>query len=336
MDVAIETFLVTVYTRVDDLYHQHPAPHQPRRRGCKARVSDSEILTLLLAGQWLGTSERGLLRQAHTYWRSYFPVLPSQRSFNRRARDLGSTCAALLALLARALGAPSSCFQVVASVPVPLAKRCRGQHHRLFGLEAGLGRGGRDKHFYYGDTALLAATAAGVRTGFVLGPANTEDRWLLDALLSWRADPEQALWQAEDVPTPRKRAHGYVGPTGPRWWPGSVGDYSRGPYITDAGFSGAAWLAHWQRDCGALVLPPTIYGDQPPAAVRRSQHGWRQISDTVNAGLTSALQLAFPGAKTAWGLVPRRTATCVAFNLGIGLKRHCGRPDLAIDSLFPA
>lgn len=332
MFVDVETFLVAVYTLIDDLYQAHLAPVKPRRRGRRPALSDSEVLTLLVLGQWLGNSERGLLRHAQAYWRSYFPRLLSQSAFNRRARDLGSTCAGLLPLVACELGAPRAAYQVADTVPVPLAMLCRGKHHRLFAEDAAIGRGGSDKHFYYGQALLLAVAPDGVISGFVAGPASTEGRWLLDALLTWRQDPQARPWTAEDVPTPRSR--GYVGPTGPRWWPGTVGTPSRVPYIADDGFDGVDWIAHWHDDLAATVLTCRQYGADADLVVRR-HHRWRQIIETVNDILNTALHLPFPRAKTPWGLSTRLTAKCIAFNIGIWVNRLLGRADLAIATLFP-
>lgn len=334
--VAVETLLVAVYTLVDDLYQAHLAPAKAVRRGRKPRMSDSEVLLLMLLGQWLGNSERGLLRHAHAYWPAYFPALLSQSAFNRRARELGSTCAQLLHLVARELGAADTPYQVVDTVPVPLAKLCRGKRHRLFANEATIGRGGSDKHFYYGQALLLSVAADGPITGCVVAPASTEGRWLLDALLGWRHDPGGPLWTVADVPTPRGRPQGYVGPTGPRWWPDLVGDASVAPYIADDGFCGQAWVGHWFADWGAQVFTCKQYGQQAPARLQRIHHGWRQIIETVNAILDAALHLAFPRAKTPWGTVTRIAAKCCAFNVGIWVNRLLGRPDLAIDTLFPA
>jgi hypothetical protein len=333
--VEVETFLIAVYTLVDDLYQTQIAPTLPVRRGRRPALSDSEVLTLLLLGQWLGNSERGLLRHAHAYWRSYFPQLLSQSAFNRRARNLGSICAQLMLLVARELGCAASLYQVVDTVPVPLAQLCRGKHHRLFAADAAIGRGGRDKHFYYGQALLLSVAADGPIAGFVVGPASTEGRWLLDALLGWRHAPTQPLWTVDDLP-PRKRKDPYVGPTGPRWWPGAAGAYSAAPYIADDGFCGAAWVDHWQSDCRVQVFTCQQYGRQAPPALKRNHHGWRQIIETANAILDQALHLARPAAKTVWGLVTRLTAKCAAYNVGIWVNRQLGRPDLAIDSLFPA
>lgn len=336
MFVDVETLLVAVYTLVDDLYQQHLAAAKPVRRGRKPLMSDSEVLTLLLLGQWLGNSERGLLRHAQAYWRSSFPHLLSQSAFNRRARDLGGSCAQLMTLVGRALGADNAPYQVADTVPVPLAQLCRGKHHRLFANDAAIGRGGSDKHFYYGQALLLAVSADGVITGFVAGPASTEGRWLLDALLTWRADPQASPWTVADVPTPRKRLGGYVGPTGPRWWTGTVGAYTGGPYITDDGFCGAAWVSHWHADLGATVFTCRQYGQQAAPLLVRSHHRWRQVIETANAILDAALHLARPLAKTPWGLITRLTAKCAAYNVGIWINRMLGRPDLAIDTLFPA
>ena len=74
-------------------------------------------------------------------------------------------------LAAQALGAVASAYQVVDTMPVPLLRRCRGQHHRLSGDGAAIGKGGSDHDWYYGCKLLLAVTRAGVLTGLLLAPA---------------------------------------------------------------------------------------------------------------------------------------------------------------------
>lgn len=218
---------------------------------------------------------------------------------------------------------------------MPLARQCRGERHRLFAAdEAAVGRGGSDRRYYYGCSLLLAVAADGPITGFVLGPADTQDRWLLDALLTWRLAPDGMPWTVDDIPPAHRRGGGgYVGPTGPRWFPDSVGQAGTGIYLADRGFAGAAWLPHWEHDTGALVLPGHA-ADLPPQT-RRAHHGWRQTIETVNGVLAETLHLPFPRAKRMWGVVTRVAAKCAAFNLGIWCNRLFGREDLAVDTLFP-
>ena len=85
MTIDLNTFLVTLYTIVDDLYQQHFAQFKPHRPGQHPQMSDSEVLTLALCAQWHGTSERAFLRFASQYWRAYFPRLLSQSATNRAA-----------------------------------------------------------------------------------------------------------------------------------------------------------------------------------------------------------------------------------------------------------
>lgn len=297
-------------------------------------MTDSEALTpMVIVLQWLGNSERAVLRHAATSWPSYFPRLLSQSAFNRRSRDLGAVCAQLMRLIADELGAVHTPYQIVDTTPIPLARLCRGKRHRLFAEDAAIGRGGSDKHLYYGCALPLAVAADGPVTGFVAGPASTEGRWLFDALLGWRVDPTKPLWTVADIPVPRKRRGGCVGPTGPRWWPGSVGKPTPETYITDAGFTGRAWHQHRRTDCAATVISSGQYGADPPPRVSHTHQRWRQMVETVNALLADALRLAYPLAKTQWGVMTRIAAKCAAFNVGIWVNPYLGRPDLASATL---
>lgn len=334
MTVEFDTFLVAVYTLVDDRYRAHFVDAKPARPGVAAEMSDSEVLTLMLVAQALGLTERAVVRRARAEWRGYFPRLLSQSAFNRRARDLAGVLVQLVPLLAAELGAATAAYQVLDGVPLPLARRCRGERQRLFGEEAAIGRGGSDRAWYYGCELLLAAAESGPVTGFVLGPANTDDRWFADALLCWRRDPRATPWTAADLPPSHRRGGGHVGPTGPLWPRAGVGVPSTAPYLGDGAFGGAVWTPHWRDDYGAVVLRGRDLSPQKDAPVRRQFAGWRQLIETVNGQLSQVLGLAFPGAKTRWGLLTRVAAKLVTFNLGLWLNRHFGRPPFALASLF--
>lgn len=329
-----DTFLTTVYTEVDTIYQREIAPTLPVRPGPAPRMSDSEVLTVLLVGQWRGTSERALVRWAADQLTAYFPGLLSQSAFNRRVRQLGPFVTRLMLALADILEAAASPYEIVDTTPVPLARQCRGERHRLFAAdEAAVGRGGADHQYYYGCSLLLSVAADGPITGFVLAPADSQDRWLLDPLLTWRVDPTGVPWTVDDIPPAFRRSTGYTGPTGPRWWPDSVGHPSgTGVYLTDQGFRGQAWEAHWAQDTGAVVLPGI--GPDLPVQTRRAHHSWRQMIETVNETLTDVLHLPFPLAKTMWGVVTRVATKCAALNLGIRVNRLLGRNDLALTTLF--
>ena len=334
MTVDTTTFLVALYTIVDDLYKAKIAPLRTDRRGRPAEVSDSEILTLMLLAQWLKVGERGLLRYARENWHSYFPRLLSQSAFNRRARRLAGVLMRLIADVAAEMGSQSAVFQVLDTVPVPLMRRCRGEKHRLFAQEADIGRGGSDRQWYYGCQLLVAATDQGVITGFVLGPSATEERWLAESLFCWRIDRDGEIVDPQALPKSHKRGGQHVGPTGPTWPPDAVGLPACVPYIADDGFNGAFWFEHWRRDYGAIVLTPSSYSGDDAKRARREHRGWKQIIESINGQLEDVFALAYPGARTMWGLLTRVAAKLLALNLGIWLNRLFGRDDFALATLF--
>ena len=335
MPMDLDTFLVALYTIVDDLYQQYAAPAKPVRPGPRPTVSDSEVLTLALCAQWWGRSERAFLRYVHQHWRAYFPCMLSQSAYNRRCRDLAGVLVALIPVVAQELRAARAVYEAVDTVAVPLLRRCRGRRQRLFAAEAAFGRGGSDKEWYYGCKLLLAVTPTGVVTGFVLAPANMADRWLADALLCWRVNRYATPLQLADLPSPiRHNGTPYVGPTGPRWPPSGAGARSGGPYLADAGFFGAWWQHHWRQTYGAPLITPRDYQGSQAAAAKRQHARRRQMVETINGHLTRTFGLHFPGARSKPGLLTRIAAKLVALNVGLWLNQLFGRPALAFATLF--
>lgn len=335
MQLDFDTFLVALYTIVDDLYRARFALAKPNRPGSEPRFSDSEVLTILLCGQWFGRSERESIRHARIHWRDYFPKLLSQGQMNRRSRDLAGVLVQMVPLVASELEAELAAYQVLDGLPVALMRRCRGKRHKLFGDEADVGKGGADKDFYYGVQLLLCVTPQGIITGFIMGPASTNIRWLAEDFLCWRSDRQGVPWKTKDLPPSNKRkgSH-YVGPRGPIWPREGVGEAAQEPYIADAGFSGPIWTDHWAADYQALVITPMSYPADGAEALRAEQRRWRHVIETVNGHLEEALHLLFPKARSRWGLLTRIAAKLLAFNLAILINRLFGRDDFAVATLF--
>jgi hypothetical protein len=222
MELDLDTFLTIVYCTVDEVYQQHFAPAKPLRPGRHPELHDSEVITLMLVAQWHPSrSERKVGRYAARHWRAYFPRLLSQSQFNRRVRDLHGAFARLAPLVAEHLIATlqlEAAYEVLDGVPVPVMARCRGNRHRCFANEASIGRGGSDREWYYGLQLLLTVTPCGLITGFMLGPAGTEERWVADALLRWRVQPTAPAPTLAELRPVVRTDHAWrpaVGPTGP-------------------------------------------------------------------------------------------------------------------------
>jgi hypothetical protein len=337
MDFDVNTFLTTLYTTIDEWYQAEIAASKPVRPGPKPSVSESEVLTITVLAQWQqNRSERAFLRLVARQWQGYFRRQLSQSAFNRRVRDLaGVLCRlgpALEQVVDLLLG--GSAYAVVDGVPVPLMRRCRGERHRLFGAEAGIGRGGSDKEWYYGVKLLTVVDAHGLISGFVLAPASTEEHWLLEAALRWRQDPTAPQPTAADLAEALGPSHsrggqrtGPTGPVGPRL---GVGQPSTVPYLGDLGYTGARWVAHWWAAYGAQVLTKADYVAVPDEAARQAARSWfsglRQVVETINNLLSEQLGLKYPRARSRWGLFARIAAKVAACNFTIFFNHLHGRP----------
>ena len=87
--------MTPLYCLIDDWYKANVRFNEANRLGRPQRMSDAEILTLMIAGQWrVGVpwrSERGLLRYMLMNGLKWFPAMLQRSQFNRRARQVWQT-----------------------------------------------------------------------------------------------------------------------------------------------------------------------------------------------------------------------------------------------------
>ena len=329
MDVDLETFLTTLYVRVDDLYRQAVQPRMPACGGPSPSLSDSEVFCLGLAAQWRSgvpwKSERGFLRYACKHLRPLFPGLTSQSAFNRRLRRLWGGFILLQQAVAQEMLTVQDC-EVMDCVPVPVAHGARSFHPGWLADIARIGKGGNDRYFY-GLHLLVLASASGVATGWILAAGNIQDRWLAEGLFSARAGCPQLTGPTvpgkvqSRLPAPID----WIGPVQ------SCGANTGRPVIADKGFTADDWQQHWAQDYATQVAAP-------PQTVEPGNYRWfsslRQVIETVFAHLDDSFGIKYPGAHTTWGLLTRVAAKLAAYNLGIWINRYWSRPDFAFATLI--
>jgi hypothetical protein len=174
---------------------------------------------------------------------------------------------------------------------------------------------------------LLVLSCQGVATGWAFAAGNVQERWVAELLLSTRAGhprlqgPLHPETHRPKVPPPAE-------------WMSLVprsGVASPKPMMTDSGFRGADWLAHWAEAYGAQACPT------PQQASRAEQRWWSftcQVVATTLSHVTDNFGLKYPGAHTSWGLLARVAAKVAAYNLGMVINRLVGRPDFACGTLI--
>lgn len=324
----LETFFTTVYVLVDDWYKNEIAGLKPKV-GAPGRMSDSEVLTVALVGQWrVGVpwqTERGLVRYIHAHGLGMFPRMLQYSAFNQRVRHLFGVLVSLQQAVATWLGHAQELYECVDSLPLPAAslgqyRRERG--HWLFTARIGRGPSG----WFWGDRWLVSVTPNGILTGWLVGAADINDRWLMEAFVSCRAgepqlvQPPRRTKDAKSQSTPPPV--GFIG-----GWR-ACGQRLARPYLADGNFNGQRWQDHWRVTYQAEVMTPP-----PSNAPRRWSRAWkswlrshRQPIETAFAQLDQVFGVKQLQAHSRWGQLTRLAAKSAAYNLGLFINRMLGRP----------
>ena len=178
--LSTEDFIIAVFCCVDDLWHQLTQGRKIRRGGFAPSLSDSEIITMEIVGEFLGIeTDKGIWSYFRANWRQLFPKLKSRSTFVRQAANLWQYKQELQKLLARNLGGFADSIHIIDGFPIPLCHYQRAKKCRLFTTEADFGYCSAKDEKYYGFHGHLVISAEGVITGFSLTAANASEREVL-------------------------------------------------------------------------------------------------------------------------------------------------------------
>ncbi|MBE0688706.1 MAG: hypothetical protein IH587_01115 [Anaerolineae bacterium] len=323
----MDTFLTKLYVFIDDWYKAKAAPMVKRTVGPEARLSDSEVLTLAIVSQWRcgvpWQSERAMVRYMQKEGRQWFPQMLSRSRYNERVRCLWAVLVILQQALAELLGSREALYEVVDCVPLPNcsnAQACKKGHWLYWSTR---GYGGTRVSCYWGDQALISVTPEYAITGWLIGPANADDRVLLQGLISQRNG--QCIFTTPTPWRPHRQieAPAFLHPVL------AAGRAATGAtYLADKGFNGFRWQNHWYTHYGVSVVtepPRNLMPADWPVCWSRSLHHMRQVIETTFAILTTAFRVQHLMAHSLWGQLTRFAATLAAFNWGLFINRQLGR-----------
>jgi hypothetical protein len=337
--MELDTFLTTLYVIVDDWYRAEMSEMMKRHGGPALKMSDSEVLTLAVAGQWRAgvpwQSERGMVRYMQHHGRRWFPHMLGRSSFNERVRQLWAALIALHHHLAGWLTRAEDIYECADCVPLPACSMAQSRKRGHWLWASRIGWGGNQGGWYYGEQLLVSSLPSGVVTGWLLGPADADDRWLFEAFLSQRSGQMQVVGPARHTKQVRTRSQLPASTTiGPLH--SAAGHGHPRPYLADQGFNGPRWQHHWAQHYGAQVLtvPPANMSLAWPLSAKRWLGRCRQIIESAFAWLTACFSLSHLQAHSRWGQFTRLAAIFSAFNFGILCNRLLGRPDGTLETLL--
>lgn len=183
----LDSFIITVFCHMDDAVKEclkSLGGGRLRRRGPQPILSDSEVLTMEVVGQYLGLSQdKALFDYFRTHYLHFFPALARlhRTTFTRQAANLWKMKErAWLYFVGQSSHDERLAF--VDSFPMPVCRFARAPECKRLREIASFGRDACARQTFYGLRVHARVCWPGVITRVELAPANVHELHLLPDL----------------------------------------------------------------------------------------------------------------------------------------------------------
>lgn len=177
--MPLEDFIIYVYCCVADIYPQ-VVDTPLRRRGFDPKLTDSEVITLEIVGEFLGKDQdKGIWRYFKNHWHAWFPNLGSRANFAKQCANLWAIKQRILKHLSIELNGYGDPIHLVDGFPMPVCRITRAPKSECFQYEASYGYCAAKDEFYCGFEGHIIINLEGVISGYTFAPANIDERDVL-------------------------------------------------------------------------------------------------------------------------------------------------------------
>lgn len=184
--ISISDLLTIIYVLVDDWYQLHGSQILKGKVGKKPTFSDSEVITLLLAHDYIPyPSETQYLEFMRANYLALFPKLVEQSQFNRRARSLRLLVEELRRYWVVQKQYHLQSRYLLDTKPVPVLGYKRYKNRSDFAGNANYGHCASRNLDYFGYKLVMLATFDGVPVAYELVPANLDERLAAESVIDY-------------------------------------------------------------------------------------------------------------------------------------------------------
>jgi hypothetical protein len=294
--MLLQEFIITVYCCIDDQLKREFSANHYRTHGFAPKLSDSEVLTMEIVGEFLGIDQdKHIWSYFSRHWKNWFPNLGHRTTFTRQAANLWQIKQIIQRNMAREIGAFDDSSHIIDGFPIPVCLFARARRKSCFKGIAGYGRCPSKKNVYFGFKGHLVITLSGIISQFELTPANVEEHQV-----------------AEEVTSNIK-----------------------GLVIGDKGFISKDLKKRLKEREVDLQTPlkKNMKDNRSPTFVFYLKCLRRKI-ETVISQLTGRFHIAKVWAHDAWHAVSRISRKLLAHTIGVFLNKKLGRPIIQFEGLI--
>lgn len=177
--MSLENLIITIYCRIEEMYHETMKETKLRLRGSSPSLSDVEVLTMLVVGEYLGLgSDKRIWSYFSQHWVSWFPQIGCRTSFTRQSANLIKVLDQMQQKLSEKLCDHTDLY-LFDGFPIPI---CHIKRYKRSSPFRGLGAVGycaaKDQK-YFGFKGHLLISSEGVTKGLSVTPADIDERDVL-------------------------------------------------------------------------------------------------------------------------------------------------------------
>lgn len=292
-------FIIMVYCLVCEHYQVITAQTPIRRRGFPPALTDEEVITMEICGEYFGLYEDEDIHEYFcAHYQHFFPNLRERTGFVRQAANLWMVKAMIQQRLTQVSGQAADDVQIIDTLPLPVCTYTRSQRDRCFKPEADYGYcAAKDLH-YYGFKLGLRISRVGMIIHYPLLPARPHDSRLLDDLIA-----------------------GF-----------------EGVVPADKGFVDGFRQENLARKRHIELVVPARKNmeTKPPVSIIKTCSRWRKLVETVGSHLTEHYHVTETRTRDLWHYQHRLIRKVLSHTVCVFINLQLGRPPLHIDDLVTA
>ena len=294
--MPLEDFIINVYCLVDDMLKKLTNGIKLRSRGFPPKLSDAEVITMDIVGEFLGMdTDKGIWQYFKSHWVSWFPALGSRTNFVKQSANLWQLKQQMQEMLSKDLGAMGDDIHMADGFPIPTCHFKRAYFSTLFDNQAAYGYCASKSETYYGFKGNLSINSEGIITGITVTPANIDERESLYDVVSG----------------------------------------IQGLLLADKGLIGDDYQSEFRATTGVNLQTPTRANMNDPRGkdANRWITSTRRLVETVIGQLSERFNIEKVRARDCWHLSNRIARKVLAHTVGAAINKMMGYPPIQFEKL---
>jgi len=173
-------FIIEIYCIVEEAVKKILGISRLRSKGYSPKLSDEEVLTMEIAGEYLKLSEdKQIWSYFKTHYKAWFPNIGTRETFVRQSANLHDVKKLVHKYLIYRVNAAGDDMYIADSFPIPTHIKSRAYFGKNFKGQASYGYCASKELHYYGFKGMFIINSQGMVIDLDIVPANTDDRAIL-------------------------------------------------------------------------------------------------------------------------------------------------------------